>query len=487
MKKILLLTSIVLGLTSCNLDVNTDPNYPSEVSPSLLLPSAQNFIAATVGDGMYNYAGFFSQYFDQMPEANQYNQIAEYDFTESDQIIDRSYRNLYAGALMDLNKVLQHEESTSGDKYAATILRAFCFQLLVDNMDKTPYAESLLGSSNSMPVWDNGKDVYTGILQEMDAAEEALGSSTMSSNDLLLGKNLNQWKGFANALRLRMYLRFIDANEDAAGYTAKLKTLIDAGEFFTGDIKYDVFTDETNKRNPWYATNKVKLANNHVAGYAITTYLTSTSDPRISYNFVKAANSGSYAGELPGSKQVLASKKNADYSALNYYATKPVYFFTQSELQFLLAESYLRFYNDATRAKTAYEAGIDADFAARNLSNASQMYGTGGTVAWSSVTTQAAQLELIYMQKWVALCYMDHMEAWSEIRRTDCPKWSAKTASEINADPTIYTAGDLIKPMRNGLGTGVVKRMFFPLSARQLNKNTPAAVEITTPVWWDVK
>lgn len=181
MKKILLLTSIVLGLTSCNLDVNTDPNYPSEVSPSLLLPSAQNFIAATVGDGMYNYAGFFSQYFDQMPEANQYNQIAEYDFTESDQIIDRSYRNLYAGALMDLNKVLQHEESTSGDKYAATILRAFCFQLLVDNMDKTPYSESLLGSSNSMPVWDNGKDVYTGILQEMDAAEEALGSSTMSS------------------------------------------------------------------------------------------------------------------------------------------------------------------------------------------------------------------------------------------------------------------------------------------------------------------
>ena len=91
------------------------------------------------------------------------------------------------------------------------------------------------------------------------------------------------------------------------------------------------------------------------------------------------------------------------------------------------------------------------------------------------------------MQKWVALCYMDHMEAWSEIRRTDCPKWSAKTASEINADPTIYTAGDLIKPMRNGLGTGVVKRMFFPLSARQLNKNTPAAVEMTTPVWWDVK
>ncbi|MCS2767725.1 hypothetical protein NXV33_26770 [Bacteroides thetaiotaomicron] len=31
---------------------------------------------------------------------------------------------------------------------------------------------------------------------------------------------------FANALRLRMYLRFIDANIDAASYTEKVKTLV---------------------------------------------------------------------------------------------------------------------------------------------------------------------------------------------------------------------------------------------------------------------
>ena len=92
------------------------------------------------------------------------------------------------------------------------------------------------------------------------------------------------------------------------------------------------------------------------------------------------------------------------------------------------------------------------------------------------------------MQKWVALCYMDHMEAWSEIRRTDCPKLSPSTAQEIDADPTKYNAGDLIAPWINALGNGkIVKRLFPSYSASQLNTNTPKGMKATDPVWWDKK
>jgi len=38
-------------------------------------------------------------------------------------------------------------------------------------------------------------------------------------------------------------------------------------------------------------------------------------------NFTKATKTGTYAGELPGSKVALSAKKNADYSWMNYYAT----------------------------------------------------------------------------------------------------------------------------------------------------------------------
>ena len=486
MKKIIAFVSLAVCLSGCSLDVNTDPNYPTNVSSSLVLPAAENEIAVVVGDGMYNYAGFFAQYYDQMPEANQYNIISQYSFTEQSQLIDRPYRTLYAGALEDLDVVLKDVNANAADKFAATVLRAYCFQLLVDNMNQVPYTEALQGSANSMPKWDDGQKIYEGVLTEMQAAQDKLGTATVSNSDLLLNKETAQWVGFANALRLRMYLRFIDAGVDVSGYTAKVKTLL-SGSFFTGDVKFDVYADEADKQNPWYAANIINLnATNHVGSYPIVTYLMATNDPRIAYNFVKATKSGVYAGELPGSKVALSAKKNADYSFLNYYPTKPVYFFTQSELQFLLAEAYLRFNNDDASAKAAYEAGIDADFAARNISSPSVMYGAGGAVAWSTAADNTAKLQLIYMQKWVALCYMDHMEAWSEIRRTDVPKLSSQTADAIYANPTVYTPGELISPMRNDLGT-MVKRMYFPLTARQLNTNTPPAVPASTNVWWDKK
>lgn len=488
MKKILIYGLLFTCLTGCDLDINTDPNYPENVAPSLVFPAIENSIAVVVGDGMYNYAGFYAQYYDQLPEANQYNDLTQNLITESSQVIDRSYTTIYARALEDVNVILRSSEANAADKFAATVLRVFSFQLMVDNMDQVPYTEALQGSANPTPKFDGGQTVYEGVLAEMDKAEQELGGATMTCSDLLLNKEISEWKGFANALRLRMYFRFIDAEVDAAGYIAKVKALIDKGDFFSGDVKYNVFSDEADKRNPWYSANKVNLAMNHAAAYPIVTYLQKTKDPRIAYNFVKATKTKEYAGELPGSKTE-ADKKNEDYSFMKYYATKPVYFFTQSQLQFLIAEAYIRFYTDDAKAKIAYEAAIDADFEAREMAETgSVMYGAGGTVAWTSASGNVEKLELIYMQKWVALCYMDHMEAWSEIRRTDCPKPSQHSAKAIKADPTIYTPGELISPMRNGFGErAFAKRMFFPQVCRQLNVNTPPAVPATTPVWWDKK
>jgi len=58
--------------------------------------------------------------------------------------------------------------------------------------------------------------------------------------------------------------------------------LVSAGNFFKGDVKFNAYTDEADKRNPWYSANKVNLnTTNHVASYPIVTYLLATSDPRI--------------------------------------------------------------------------------------------------------------------------------------------------------------------------------------------------------------
>lgn len=488
MKKIFMLTAVAsLFFASCSLDVNEDPYHAGEVDATLELPAAQSAIANVVGNGMFTPAGIFVQFFDQLPEAMQYEEWANYRFTQSTGVLNRAYSTLYSGALADLDDILQSPTATAADKYVAQTLRTYSFQLAVDNWDKAPYTEALKGNANTQPKWDEGRTVYEGVLAELDSMENQLDGSAITADDMVAGGSLSQWKGFANALRLRMYLRFIDANVDASAYTAKVKALLASNAFFSGDFKFDNYKDEPDRRNPWYSTQKVNLnTTNLSAGYALMAYMKSTNDnERIAYGFVKDG-AGNYSGTLPATKSAFPDIKNKDVSELRYYATRPVYFFTQAELQFLIAEAQLRFNNNDAAAKTAYEAAITADFAARGLSGAADMI--NGAVKWAGATSTADKLNLIYMQKWVALYGMDHMEAWSEQRRTDVPSWSTVPAADIKADPSKYTPGQLIIPAVNGLeGNKVVKRQWFPDNSRQYNPNTPTAVTIDQPVWWDIK
>lgn len=472
---------LVVGLVGCNdyLDVNTDPNNQASTTNELLIPSGQAYIAAVVGGDMHNTASFFAQYMEQAPEANQYNTLCEYRF--STDLFNRSYTNIYAGGLQDLEIVRKQSEGKASDYFVATVLRAYILQIVVDYLDKAPYTEALQGNANTMPKWDDGQDVYNGILTELDDAQAKLDGTSVSA-DLMLGKDINKWVQFANALRLKIYMRASSVQDNSA----KIKALIDENNFFTGDVMFDVFSDESNKRNPWYETNVISLANNHVGSYPIVEYLKQTGDPRLELLFKKATGPNDYVGMLPGSKTQLIANKNPAYSFPNTNATAPVYFYTQSELQFFLAEAYLRFYSDDIKAQSAYETAIRANFTTRGMSDdASVIYGNGKSSAWSTATNTEGKIKLIGLQKWAALCMVNNTEAWSEIRRMGYPALSNKTASEINSNKESYTIGELICPWVNSLGTKMVKSLYYPSSSSNLNNNTPKRTDITEKVWWD--
>lgn len=498
MKKYLLtICSAALLFTSCDLNINDDPSYPENntITPDLLFPSVQNYIAVSSCDIMFNYGGFYAQYFEQLPEQNQFNDIADQSITESSQIIDRAYRNLYAGALEDIEDI-KLKTTNKADLFAATVMRAFAFQLLVDNMSDCPYTEALQGNANPSPIWDDGETVYKGVLAELDEAEEALDDSDdkMSMTDMIFKKDISGWKGYANALRLRMYLRMYEKDNSLKD---KITALVNANEFFSGDVMLDIYTNDNNNRSPFYGSYYALGTGNHCAAYPIVSYMSATADPRIEYAISKNPAEGKYVGQIPGAKADVKDWssshdwKNKDVSAINYDlydgngVSRPAYLFTQANLQFLIAEVKLRFMNDDAGAKSAYEAAIRADFAARGMASKADTFIMSSDVNWDNA---ADKLHLIYMQKWVALFYMDNMEAWSEIRRTDVPSVSSKSGKDIFTNPSGYQAGNLIVPHRNGLEAGgLMKRMFYPQTARNLNKNTPAAQPGNVPVWWDVK
>lgn len=487
MKKIYLLATIALMTTvsSCDLDINDNPNYPSssDVTPNLMFPAVENAIADVAGDHLFNYAGFFAQYFEQMPEANQYNDYTTYNLDEEKDLFNRPYRLIYAGALQDIQDITSRTTNTA-DLFACAVMRAQAFQLVVDNIGEAPYTEANMGSENAQPKFDEGKDIYVGVLKEMDEAEAAIETGDIITlTDPMLKGNLNQWIGYANALRLRMYLRLIDAGETS--YTSKVQQLVNDNNFFTGDVAWDVYSNAEDQFNPWYASKFRLGTNNHVAAYPIVAYYTSTNDPRIAYAIKKTEATGEYEGQLPGSKMkgsdwAGANWKNKDVSGIDYTPSiaMPVYMFTQSELQFLIAEAQLRFNNNEAAAKAAYEAGVIADFASRSIDGV-ESFLANNKVNFDAQANTQAKLNLIYKQKWAALFYRDHMEAWSEARRTGIPAQSTVTAEQIYKDASTYTAGDFIVPAQNYIEVGgLIKCVPYPSDARRLNKNMPEHVRL---------
>ena len=276
-KYIYIAASLLLG--ACSLDINENPNFPAsaDISADLIFPAVENGLAACIGDQMFNYGGFFAQYFEQMPEANQYNDLAEYNLDEGSNLFDRCYRTLYAGVLQDVNEVLAKTDNAA-DQFAATVLRAYSFALVVDNLNNAPYSEALKGSENPNPKWEDGVAVYEGILAEIDAAQAKLEKGAiMSVSDYILGGNADEWIKFANALRLRYYLRLIDGGKDA--YKAKAIALVKEGNFPDKDVIWDVYLDQEGQYSPWFAGKFSLGTDNHCAAYPIVAYLAALLSP----------------------------------------------------------------------------------------------------------------------------------------------------------------------------------------------------------------
>lgn len=482
MKKILILLTILsITLVSCEswLDVNDDPNVPTEVSADLVLPAAQASIAVQVGGDLFNTGGFYAQYWSQAPEANQYNNLDKFDVKTD--FLDNVYTELYAGALNDLEYVRKTSEENEdwGNYLVATVLRAYTFQLLVDLIDKIPYTEALQGTAILSPVFDDGKVVYDGIIAEIDnALSKVSGSEEIAATDMLLAADIDEWIGFANAMKLKIFMR---QSETATNHSAEVQALIAADNFMSMDVAFTAFADEQNKRNSWYDTQVDRLGGiNHVGTRNIISYLSSNSDPRLSVLWEKATGSNEFNGNFPAGKTI-PGIKNQDFSFPIVGATQPIYLYTMSELYFFIAEAQLRYNNNPTAAQAAYEAAIDANLALHGIATpGADLYGSGRPLAFNGTHKQ------IMMQKWVALAMVNNIEAWFEIKRTEFPAVSAASASAIMADPGLYTAGDRIRPYENNLGDGNwLTRFYYPDAAVSSNENTPAQPKLTDKVWWD--
>lgn len=483
-----------IATTGCKkvLDINEDPNNLSESQATIeaLFPSAvMSTVGRTNGD-MAVIGGMWAQYWAQSASASQYRDIDAFNMFATNSFMNLSYNELYTGALLDLKLAISKAKEKQDWRYylMATVMKAYTYQVLVDLYDKVPYTEALQGDKFVQPKFDDGYAIYKSLLAEIDEAlsHDYAGAepfkASQKKTDFIFGEQgsadfdeeMKNWERFANTLKLKMYLRMVNAKPDEA--EAGIKAMIDADKTFLNiGAGVTVFKDAPNASNPFYEYNirRNNTETNLRASSTLGRWLKQNNDPRIVAYYgatdAKLMNQGDYNN---------GSVENQNAAVAVQSATDPAWLISGPESLFMQAEADERYYG-GTNAKELYEEGVRASFAEHDLTEAQANALLNTVYAYPTAGTFEQKLEAIIMQKWASLFGSHAIEAFLEKNRTGYPR----TSNVYSSDPA-YVPGRFVIVPKTAIGQNLPKRFLFPDYERSRNSNTPAEVPISTPVWW---
>ncbi|MDR1880372.1 MAG: SusD/RagB family nutrient-binding outer membrane lipoprotein [Tannerellaceae bacterium] len=491
------------------LDINKNPNYPTEGTLSTLLPSAG---ATTVAQWGYNgqlVGDLWSQYVTQGNSTNQYNTTVNYSLTAAS--YNAFWTNAYANTLPDLKIVLQLAEEQGAWNYwvMAKILVAYNYHMLTDFYGDIPFTEAVQAAEFPQPKYDDSRTVvYPGIIallnEAIAKAGDAKGGSnpTVTSADYFFNGNVDKWIAFAKSLKLKLLMRDFEANR------SEITSLLSAGGLLEEDCAFTAFEDATNKGNPLYEYNirQLNTRENIRACHTFLEFLLAYDDPRVEqvYELTATAQAainsgetltyremygglpcGTKPGTTPGEDEAVPLVNSSRYKQAY---SDPVYLMNAAEASFQVAEAQARL-NNATAAKTAYDIGVTKAFD-RWAYDATPFIASGGAYAFDSSSLDA-MLKCILIQKWVAGAKANSWDSWMDRNRTGIPGISdANTVRVSNITPGLtpgYELGTLVNP-----GTTVLqprelpRRLLVPEASSSYNTNAPTTKPLQEPLWWQV-
>ena len=202
-------SAVVFSVTSCGdfLDINTDPNNPLDARLDQVLPSIETSIFEAMGNGAGGMSDLTSQYVHHTVQRVNSN---FYFFAGNEFSITNAWPNLYAGALKDIEVMI--EKATARNSYhylgIAQTLKAYSFSMMVDMWGKAAYNDFGKGTANPFPSYDEGDEIYAKLLVllndattnlEKDAAESPAG------DDVVYQGNIDKWIRLSNSLKLKLY------------------------------------------------------------------------------------------------------------------------------------------------------------------------------------------------------------------------------------------------------------------------------------------
>lgn len=514
MKRVSIFIFIALAIFSvaCNsyLDINTNPNAATTVTPNLVLPQALVATAAVLN--RYNtYGSQIGGYAANAGGYGGFNELVSYAYTSN------NYNDLWPYTydnLEDYQYVINTTATDAKNIYfnaASTIMRVYDFQLLVDAFNDVPYSKALKGADNLTPSYDKGSDVYAALAVELDSAIARInrGNAMAAKNpitnyDVLFHGNMTKWIQFANTIKLRLLVR-------GNGKVTFANSTFDPAGFLTTDAMINPgYTRDNNRQNP--AWNTWAYAYTGTAGnkaWVPTTWIvsfydgTNLKDPargaatfyqfgtaisnQLGFENVSAPKCPTGSRWYPGTDRGGTSAGNSTGPLKGPNAGYPV--MTAAESYFLQAEAAVKgiiagtastlFNNGITaafeytylKADGTYSGDYNADAASYISANTSSYL-----VNFSLATTADMQTEAIITQKYIALNFVNSHEGWNEYRRTGYPKVSGSAATTTFAS----IASQSTRPDK------LPTRILYPNSEAQYNPvNQPTGISpFTSTIFW---
>src|SRR5690606_5499847 len=116
-------------------------------------------------------------------------------------------------------------------KALGLILKSYLFGMIADLWGDAPYSQALKGEhggeGNLKPLYDSQREIYIGLLADLEAANELLmgaGASIPPAQDVFYQGDVMKWRKFANSLSLRYLMRI--SNKEAAVAKAGIEKIV---------------------------------------------------------------------------------------------------------------------------------------------------------------------------------------------------------------------------------------------------------------------
>lgn len=249
---IIVLTLVLTLVISCeDLDkLNVNPNGvdPEQADPNLLMATIITGVAQSVVTLGYGDIAGVIQHTQKDGWSGGHN---DYDWDND----DKSWRSYY-----DIlrNNDEMYKKAVDMDlefhQGVALVIKSYVFGLITDLWGDAPYSAALKGEAggveNLKPVFDPQKDIYMGILADLETANTLLSKDEnaylgiIPTQDVLYGGKVSKWRKFANSLALRYYMRL----------SVKEPGIAEAGikNITSNPDKYPLITDATDDANVGY-------------------------------------------------------------------------------------------------------------------------------------------------------------------------------------------------------------------------------------------